>query len=62
MLFDPPNIPVKISANLTMSDFSNNLEHPITIEGIEVSDNQTSVNDRPKIVINRSLTSNSQSE
>ena len=45
-----------------MSDFSNNLEYPITIEGIEVSDSQTSVIDRPKFVITRSLTSNSQSE
>ena len=45
-----------------MSEFSNYLEHPITIEGIEVSDNQTSANNRPKIVITRSLTSNSQTK
>ena len=45
-----------------MSDFSNNLEHPIRIKGIEVSDSQTSANNRPKIVITRSLASNLQSE
>ena len=62
MLFDPPNIPVQISANRGMSDFCNKLEHPITIEGIEIADSQTSGNDIPKIVITRSLTSNLQSE
>ena len=61
-LINLPNIPVQISANPRMSEFSNYLEHPITIEGIEVSDNQTSANNRPKIVITRSLTSNSQTK
>ena len=62
MSLNPPNIPVQVSANPRMSDFENNLKHPITIEGIEVSDSQTSTDDRPKIVITRSLTSNLQSE
>ena len=62
MLFDPPNIPIQISANPEMSDFCNKLEHPITIEGIEIADSQTSANDIPKIVITRTLTNNLQSE
>ena len=45
-----------------MSDFINDLKHPITMEGIEVADSQISPDDRPKITITRSLTSNSQSE
>ena len=45
-----------------MNDFRNNLEYPITIEGIEVVDSQTSANDCPTIVINRSLTTTFQSE
>ena len=45
-----------------MSDFRNNLKHPITIEGIKVTDNQTSPDNRPPIVITRSLVSNLQSE
>ena len=45
-----------------MSDFRNNLKHPIIIEGIEVTEGQTSADDRPKIMITRSLTSNLQSE
>ena len=62
LLIDPPNVPVRIFANPTMSDFNNDLEHPITIEGIEVSASQTSANDKPKIVITRKLASISQSE
>ena len=38
-----------------MSDFIINLKYPITIEVIEVTDSQKSVEDRPKIVITRSL-------
>ena len=45
-----------------MSDFINDLKHPITIEGIEVADRQRSPENRPKITITRSLTSKSQSE
>ena len=45
-----------------MIDFRNNLRYPITMEGIEVTDSQALAEDRPKIVITRSLTSNLLSE
>ena len=45
-----------------MSDFRNNLKYPITIEGIEVTDSQALAEDRPEIVITRSLDSNLLSE
>ena len=45
-----------------MDDFRNNLKHPITIEGIEVVGSEATANDKPKIVITRSLASNLQSE
>ena len=45
-----------------MNDFRNNLKYPITVEGIEVTDNQVLAEDRPKIVITRSLDSNLLSE
>ena len=59
---NPPNIPVQVSANSRMNDFRNNLKYPITVEGIEVTDNQVLAEDRPKIVITRSLDSNLLSE
>ena len=53
---------MKISANPRRSDFRNNLKHPITIEGIKVTDSPTSSDNRPQIVITRSLASNLQSK
>ena len=61
-ILNPPNIPVKVSVNPRMSDFKNNLNYPITIEGIKVTESQTSPDNKPQIVISRSLASNLQSE
>ena len=43
---DPPNIPVQVSANPRMNIFVNDLEHPITIEDIGVTNSLTSGNNR----------------
>lgn len=45
-----------------MDDFRDNLEYPITIEGIEVADTPTSADCKPQIVITKSLASISESE
>ena len=58
---DPPNIPILVSPNPRLHNFRNNLKHPITIEGIEVVGSETTADDKPKIVIIRSLISNLQS-
>ena len=62
MFFEPPNIPVQISANPGMSDFINDLNYPITIKGITVANSETSAEIRPKFVIARSMTSKLQSK
>ena len=61
-LDDPPNIPVEVFADPTMDGFRDNLEYPITIEGIEVADTPTSGDCKPQIVITKSLASSSESE
>ena len=43
---DPPNIPLQVSTNPRMNIFVNDLEHPITIEDIGVTNSLTSANNR----------------
>ena len=45
-----------------MSDFKENLHHPIAIEGIEVYDDKSSAETKPEIMITRSLPNNSRSK
>ena len=45
-----------------MDGFRDNLEYPITIEGIEVADTPTSADCKHQIVITKSLASISESE
>ena len=59
---NPPNIPVEVAADSRISDFNDNLQHPLAIEGIEVDDSQMSADTIPKIMITRSLASNSRSK
>ena len=49
-----------MSANPRMSDFINDLIQAITIEGIEVADNETLAYKRPKIVTATYITNNLQ--
>ena len=55
---NPPYIPVLILADPESNDFKDQLQYPLTIEGIEVTDtkSQTSAsNSQPKILLDVSL-------
>ena len=49
--FNPPYISVLVLADPDSSDFRKQLQYPLTIEGIKVTDQKSSNTSQPKIVI-----------